>query len=240
MQHAAPSAAPFDPADAGTPETAWLEALADCPPWTPRTAPLVVVSPHPDDEVLAAGGLIQSWATAGRSVTVVSVTDGEAAFPDWKGLALVRREELKEALRKLCLPHVAVVRVGLPDGRVREHANRLRNALLALLEPPVTLVAPYEHDGHPDHDAVGEVCCALARAHGVTLARYPVWTWHHADPASLRGARWGKFPLTLETRRAKARAVQCFASQLQPPGQRPIVPPHVLSHFDRPYEAFLL
>jgi LmbE family N-acetylglucosaminyl deacetylase len=243
MQHAARSKAAvphFDPADAGTPEESWLRMLASRPEWAPASGPLVVVSPHPDDEVLGAGGLIHSWAASDQRVTVVSVTDGEAAFPTWRGLDVVRREELLGALRKLSLIHVAVVRVGLPDGTVGRHANRLRNALLALLEPGATLVAPYERDGHPDHDAVGEVCRGLGHSHGVTVARYPVWTWHHADPTALAQARWGKFSLSFEARRAKARAVQCFASQLQPSRRMPVVPRHLLSHFERPYEAFLL
>jgi LmbE family N-acetylglucosaminyl deacetylase len=231
---------PFDPADAGTAEEEWLKILADRPEWTPRAGPLVVVSPHPDDEVLAAGGLIHSWAGAGHPVTIVSVTDGEAAFPKWKGLDLVRRGELKGALRKLCLTHVSVLRVGLPDGRVAQYANRLRNALLALMEPCVTLVAPYERDGHPDHEAIGELCGGLAQSHGTALARYPVWTWHHTEPNSLKTLHWGRFSLSLEARRAKARAVQCFASQLQPPRAPPVVPRHGLSHFERPYEAFIL
>jgi LmbE family N-acetylglucosaminyl deacetylase len=200
----------------------------------------LIVSPHPDDEVLAAGGLIHSVATAGHAVTIVSVTDGEAAFPTWKGLDLVRRAELKGALRKLCPTHVSVIRIGLPDGKVGRHANRLRNVLLSLIEPSVTLVAPYEKDGHPDHDAVGAVCCELAQSQGIDLARYPVWTWHHGDPHAFAGAPWGKFSLTPDARRAKARALQCFASQLRPPRQPPIVPRHVLTHFERPYEVFLL
>jgi LmbE family N-acetylglucosaminyl deacetylase len=240
MPNRAPTHVSFEPADAGTPEPVWLDALSAAPEWTPRNPGLVVVSPHPDDEVLAAGGLIHSWAGAGGPVTIVSVTDGEAAFPGWKGLDLVRREELKGALRKLALTHVSVVRVGLPDGRVAEHGNRLRNALLALLDPSITLIAPYEHDGHPDHDAIGQVCCSLARAHGIDLARYPVWTWHHADPRKFAGAPWVKFPLSLEARRAKTRALECFASQLNPPGDAPVVPQHVLSHFERPFEAFLV
>lgn len=244
MQHTAlalPKApTPFDPANAGTPECLWQRMLSDRPPWMPAQGPLIVVSPHPDDEVMGTGGLIHSWASAGRRVIVVSVTDGEAAFPHWRGLDLIRRAELKGALRKLCSTYVSVVRVGLPDGGVARHANRLRNALLALIEPHVTLIAPYERDGHPDHDATGEVCCALARTHGLALARYPIWTWHHADPATLAAARWGKFSLSCEARRAKARALQCFSSQLQPPRLAPVVPQHVLAHFERPYEVFLL
>jgi len=231
---------PFEPMDAGTPEEHWLQLLSGWPTWTPAAGPLLVVSPHPDDEVLAAGGLIHSWAAAGYPVTIVSVTDGEAAFPAWQGLDLVRREELKGALRKLCLTHVSVMRLGLPDGKVAEHANRLRNALLTLLTPRLTVLAPYEHDGHPDHESTGRVCCDLAHSHGVTVARYPVWTWHHTDPSGLHGRRGGRFMLSFEARRAKARAVQCFVSQLQPPRAKPIVPPHVLSYFERPYETFLL
>lgn len=240
MQPALGTPAPFDPADAGTAEDVWLHALSHCREWAPKDGALVVVSPHPDDEVLAAGGLIHAWARAGRAVTVVSVTDGEAAFPQWKRLDLVRRGELKGALRKLSLMHVSVVRVGLPDGKVAQYGNRLRNALLAVIDPSVTLIAPYERDGHPDHDAIGSVCCDLARTHEVDIARYPVWTWHHSVPGSLGDARWVKYSLSLEARRAKARAVQCFASQLKPPAEAPIVPRHVLTHFERPFEAFLL
>jgi LmbE family N-acetylglucosaminyl deacetylase len=111
---------------------------------------------------------------------------------------------------------------------------------MSLVDPFATLIAPYERDGHPDHDAIGGVCCRLARSHGIDFARYPVWAWHHADPASLEKERWGRFSLSFEARRAKARAVQCFASQLKPPRGVPVVPPHVLSHFERPYESFLL
>jgi LmbE family N-acetylglucosaminyl deacetylase len=226
--------------DAGTPEEHWVRELSAWPLWAPPEGPLVVVSPHPDDEVLATGGLIHTWATAGHPVTIVSVTDGEAAFPAWRGLGLVRREELRGALRKLCPTHVSVVRLGLPDGNVARHMNRLRNALLPMVDARFTLLAPYEHDGHPDHDAVGVVCRGLAQSHGVAVARYPVWTWHHANPAALKGLRGARFPLSFEARRAKARAVQCFASQLQPRHADPIVPPHVLSHFARSYEVFLL
>jgi len=39
--------------------------------------PLLAVHAHPDDETLATGALIASWAAAGRPVTVVTCTRGE-------------------------------------------------------------------------------------------------------------------------------------------------------------------
>jgi LmbE family N-acetylglucosaminyl deacetylase len=129
--------------------------LARCPAWSPAEGGLLVIAPHPNDEILGAGGLIRTWATGGREVSVLSVSDGEAADPGFEGLANLRREELREAMRKLCPTHVSVTRLGLPDGRITEHLNRLRNALLPFCRDRLTLIAPYEHDGHPDHRAVG-------------------------------------------------------------------------------------
>jgi hypothetical protein len=38
---------------------------------------------------------------------------------------------------------------------------------------------------------------------------------------------------------AKSRAIRCFASQLDGSSADPVMPPHVLDYFNRPYEAFL-
>jgi LmbE family N-acetylglucosaminyl deacetylase len=230
----------FEPTLSGTSERVWAQHLFRRSDWSPAEGPLLVVAPHPDDEIMGAGGLIHTWAGMGRSVTVLSVTDGEAALPARANLDRIRREELKEALRKLCATHVSVVRLGIPDGRVAEFQNKLRSAIVSLIEPAMTMIAPYERDGHPDHDVVGSVCCEIARSRDIPLARYPIWTWHRADPTEFREESWGKFPLDSEARRAKTHALQCFMSRLQPDRHDPIVPRHMLNYFQRSYEAFLL
>jgi LmbE family N-acetylglucosaminyl deacetylase len=235
-----PKFEPFSPADMGTPENAWRSLLGSSAGWQPTPGSLIVVAPHPDDEVLGAGGLLHSWALAGQHVTVLSVTDGEAADPRRADLSLVRRAELRNALRRLSLVHVQIERLGLPDGRVGDHTDRLRTALREHTKKRSTIIAPFEHDGHPDHEAVGQVCLEVARSAAITIARYPIWAWHQANPETLRGMRWGLFRLKADDIRAKARAIQCFDSQLRPPEGLPVVPPHVLTHFTRPYEAFLL
>lgn len=200
--------------------------------WVPEDGELLVVAAHPDDEVLGAGGLIRAWAARGAKVTVLSVSDGEAADPTRKDLANVRRSELIDALRKLCPTHVSVVRLGLPDGKLAAHLNRLRNALLSLAHAGMTLIAPYACDRHPEHAAVGNVCAEVARSLGIPIARYAVGDALQKPCSSpLRGARWGKFALSDDASRAKARAVRCFSSQASLRGSAP---------FARPYEAFLL
>ena len=226
--------------DPGADDSAWQRALADAPDWTPPDGPLLIVSPHPDDEVLGAGGLIHMWKSLGRCVTVISVTDGEAAYPQWRRLGQIRREELKEALHVLCDDPVLVVRLGIPDGRVADFGTKLRSAVFSLLDTGTTVLAPYEQDGHPDHDAAGRVCMESARAHEFTLVRYPIWAWRHADPQALSHARWGKFNLSDTAQTAKANALQCFSSQLFPYRRTPMVPHYAMAYFTRPYEAFLL
>jgi LmbE family N-acetylglucosaminyl deacetylase len=203
--------------------------IPDGPAWSPQEGALLVVAPHPDDEILAAGGLIRTWAVRGSEVTVLSVSDGEAAEPARHGLGTIRREELTDALRKLCPTHVSVTRLGLPDGRIAHHVNRLRNAILSLARGKLTLIAPYEHDGHPDHEAVGGVCLEFARSQQLPIARYSIWAPQPAE--QLREAHWGKFLLDDEALRAKSRALGCFRTRLEGCDTGSAL---------KPYEAFLL
>jgi LmbE family N-acetylglucosaminyl deacetylase len=223
----------------GTPERWWEEALSIATDWLPPEGPMLVVSPHPDDETLGAGGLMRMHARAGNPVTVLSITDGEAAHRDWEGLNRVRRGELDRALRVLAGEKIAVVRLEVPDGRVAEQLHEVCAAVRELSTRHSILVAPYELDGHPDHDAAGQACGAVARTSGITLVKYPIWSWHHATPADFVGRRWERFRLDAAARSAKAQAIECFGSQLRPEGRAPIVPRHVLAYFERPYEAFL-
>jgi LmbE family N-acetylglucosaminyl deacetylase len=224
----------------GTDELAWQSALAAVPLWSPPDGPLLIVSPHPDNEVMAAGGLIYVWKQWGRKVTILSLTDGEAAYPQWKRLGRIRREELKDALQVLAESPASVVRLGIPDGRVAEYTGKVRGAIMSLATSNTTIISPFEEDGHPDHDAAGRICCEMAQAHGLSVARYPIWTWHHADPSTVNRAAWRRFPLSDRAQAAKADALRCFPSQLAPYKRTPVVPEHLVRYFARPYETFFL
>lgn len=125
------------------------------------TPPVIILSPHPDDEVLGCAGIL-----AARPATVVHITDG---VPPWtSGVfgrtgAARRVEECEAAWREL---DAKVRRVPLhyPDARTFLNLTRLVDDLASLLiEAPASevLVPAYER-GHPDHDAV-HVAAQLAR-----------------------------------------------------------------------------
>lgn len=137
-------------------------------------ASLMVLAPHPDDESLAAGGLIQRALDHGVRVSVVFVTDGENnPWPQralerrlWigsrqrGGWARRRREEADKALRELGAESTEVHRLGWPDGGVTwmllEETDSMLATMRGLLERerPTLLVLPDLFDRHPDHSAM--------------------------------------------------------------------------------------
>jgi len=237
---------------AGTPETAWadgrLDQLGELTVGRRRRA--VIVAPHPDDEVLAAGGLMQRLSSGGTELTVVSVTDGEASHPGSptvtpSALADRRAQELEQALHHLGLSAATVLRLGLADGAVADDAGELATRLGGLLGPDELCLAPWGHDGHPDHDASGRAAATACAATGATLVSYLVWTWHWAVPEDGRvpwaGAR--QVELSGVELARKRSATGSFRSQIAPlselRGDEAILDAAMLAHFDRPYEIFL-
>jgi len=99
------------------------------PPAITADTRLLVVAPHPDDEVLAAGGLMQQVHEAGGEVRVVYLTNGDgyrdgvrleernvALTPkDFRGYGRRRQKEARSALAALGLDHDAATFLSFPD-----------------------------------------------------------------------------------------------------------------------------
>lgn len=235
------SAASRELTGAGTPESDW--AAAGLPGRLPvleldllAAERVVLVAPHPDDEVLGAGGTLALLAGRGAEVHVVAVTDGEASHPGRaEQLRRVRELERTAALARLGLGGAHVHQLRQPDGGVDAAA------VTALLAPLLTagdlLLAPWAADGHPDHDACGEAAQRCAGDVGCRRWSYLVWAWHWATPPEVPWERAQRVPLPTETAAAKVAAVRAFDSQLAGPDE--ILPPHVLARLLRSDEVLL-
>jgi LmbE family N-acetylglucosaminyl deacetylase len=212
----------------------------DVPEWTPpQSRTLTVVSPHPDDETLGAGGLIYTCAELGYEITIVLVTDGDHAHRS-ADYANRRIGELRSALMRLAPDGAHVARLALPDGDIASHEAELVERLLRTVPRDCTLVAPYENDGLSDHAATSRACHEAARRLGIPCVRYPVWAWRRLAPNDLRETPMGRLVLSDTARAAKQQAIECYRSQAEPGSDGELVPPHVQSYVQRPYEVFLL
>jgi LmbE family N-acetylglucosaminyl deacetylase len=212
----------------------------------------VIIAPHPDDEVLSCGGLLQQLAELGRALLIISVTDGDASHPGsqrWPAprLIQIRPLESSEALQRLRLPvdNLQWLRGGFADSGVAGEEARLQAFLQEHLRADDVVFCTWREDGHSDHEAVGRASQAATHACGARLIELPVWTWHWASPEDSRVPwdRARKLLLTPAMLARKQHAVQAFTSQLEGDpaiGLGPVLAPYVLERLLRPFEVVFL
>lgn len=134
---------------------------------------IVIIAPHPDDESIATGGLIQAAQAVGAAVRVIVLTDGDAnVWPQrwiekrWRIDAAARarwgtrrRAEAREAMRVLGLDNDSEQFFGLPDLGLTDLLMRADAAVLSGLRASIAafapnwIVLPSMADLHPDHSA---------------------------------------------------------------------------------------
>ncbi|KQX99797.1 GlcNAc-PI de-N-acetylase [Rhodanobacter sp. Root480] len=132
---------------------------------------LLIVAPHPDDETIANGLLIQQVRAAGGEVGIVLLTDGDNnPWPQrWVERRLYigagerrrwgarRRAELLQAMQRLGVPATALQQLHWPDLGVTSRLLSTHQAAVAALTTTITtfrpdiVVAPALGDRHPDH-----------------------------------------------------------------------------------------
>ncbi len=135
-----------------------------------RLGRVLVIAPHPDDEVLGCGGLIARLADLGRPADVVIVTEGK---PPAYAETVVRRVAAETEAAARILGVRAVHRLGCPaaalDMMAHADLNRMIGDVVAVAAPD-TLLLPFPGDIHRDHQLVFEAAMVAARPTG---PRYP-------------------------------------------------------------------
>jgi LmbE family N-acetylglucosaminyl deacetylase len=188
---------------------------------------VLVLSPHPDDETLGAGGLIERSIENGASVEVVIVTDGNK-----HGLKDVRHDETLKAMADLGLNKKDIVFLNYKDGEMAKNKVDFLNKLKPLITSfvPTIIVSTDSADIHPDHATVGEDLDEAIREISlhpkvyqfiVHYHRYPRPTGFYPQSYLLPPARlvtinhpWQKLSLTTEEQDRKNEAVLQYKSQL--------------------------
>jgi len=190
---------------------------------------VLIFSPHPDDETIAAGGYIAEARQLGADVRIVLVTDGNKHHNE-----AVRYEEFKKATTILGVQESNLVFLGLPDGRLQEQDQTVLSLRLKEqidLYNPDIIIYPYRQDFHPDHAVTGKIVSQLLAASSSKviafqyLVHYEFFFPHPRQfkpdlfllpPARLVrfGNNWQKvmFPQSIEN--LKQQAIYSYKSQL--------------------------
>lgn len=113
-----------------TADTYGADAPRRLEPFISKNTRLMIFSPHPDDESLAAGGLMQRVLSVGGAVKVVFMTSGDGfpegvemqtriarpAAQDYRNYGKLRKKEARRALNVLGIRKQDIVFLNFPDG----------------------------------------------------------------------------------------------------------------------------
>jgi LmbE family N-acetylglucosaminyl deacetylase len=184
---------------------------------------VVVLAPHPDDEVLGCTSVLLD-----HDVSVVHVTDGVPASVTGSAadsLRAARDREAREACAELGVRVERFVTLDTVDQEVWFRTAEVSSALVKLL-PSLDCDAVYVpafQSGHPDHDGL-YVAAQLARS---TLAdpalRWTCYALYALDDHGTPGYGWlhpGLYPavtdrqFTPDETDGKSRALRAFSTQV--------------------------
>jgi LmbE family N-acetylglucosaminyl deacetylase len=132
----------------------------------PRSGPVLGVFAHPDDAEIAAGGVLATWATAGRAVHLLVLTNGDRGSQDASAsreeLAATRRAETEAAAEVLGLTSTRVL--STHDGEL-ENTSIVREAVTRRIREvraetvvsvdPTAVFFENRYYNHSDHRTAG-------------------------------------------------------------------------------------
>ena len=207
-------------------------------------------APHPDDEALAAAGLLQRVAATGGRAQLVFATSGDnnvwaqryverrwqIAESDRLRWGELRKREVRSAIQAMGLGKQAGLRfLNLPDQKITSLLRTVPARLSAILREeidhfkPTLIIAPSLCDAHPDHSALS-VAIALA-LEGSEHPSIPCYYYIVHHPRRMPASRTRVFHLSDDEQRRKRVAIGRYQSQLS-------LLPYRFTRFAQPTEVF--
>jgi LmbE family N-acetylglucosaminyl deacetylase len=215
---------------------------------------VMILAPHPDDEVLGCAGLILESLRNGLAPFIVIVTDGSGSHPNSERFTSttikhLRADEAREAVGRLGLPQSRLHFLECRDTAAPHQGPDFDRAVktiagLAAKSGCGVIAAPWQMDPHSDHLAVHKMAAEVARSEGLRHLSYPVWGWtlpadQELGQLQISGSR---LEITHLMER-KQNALQAHATQLggvihdDPTGF--VLTEQILAKFLQPFEVYL-
>lgn len=128
---------------------------------------LLVLAPHPDDEVIGCGGLIALHTREHRAVSVVVATDGAEA-----GDVAVRQEESRKGLH--IVGAASIEFLGFRDRQLERDLPALKTKLRTIIDAfnPDLIAVPSPVEIHPDHVALARAVAELVQSDSRLFANH--------------------------------------------------------------------
>lgn len=184
---------------------------------------VLIVAPHPDDEVIGCGGLIARLVEEGNAPQIIVMTGGEGSHgkdcADTAAIIKARRGLTRNALSILGVPEQNLHELDFKDGGITaesEQMNRLKDLIDSI--KPDTVLVPHWGEGWPDHVNTAKIIKSLAPP-TVQVWEYCVWMWYYQVWRGLDWATAASLRLTPREHELKVKAVDAYIRPLAPDGK---------------------
>ena len=125
---------------------------------------ILVVSPHPDDETLGAGGTLLKYRKRGHQLYWLNVTDMSTVY-GWDEKIIAHRQEQIQAVKRF-YGFSGFYNLAFPPSKLSEmDEGEIISAVKRVFEEvePEWLILPGQYDAHSDHRIVYNCCMACAK-----------------------------------------------------------------------------
>jgi len=144
----------------------------------PEGQRVLVIAPHPDDEVIGCGGTVRLHRQLGHTVSILYLTDGERGIKNLNPIrtAELRREEAVRSASHLDVPEEHLYHLHLRDGDLinQSGTNYDFRDILQKADPDI-IYLPSFIETHRDHYAAN-ILLKNNLIKSSTICAYEVWT----------------------------------------------------------------
>lgn len=185
---------------------------------------IMIIAPHPDDEVFGCGGLIARLVAEGNAPHVIVLTGGGGSHrgccsTSESDIISERRGLTHKAMSVLGLPESHLYELDFTDGHINEsnpeETDKLK-ALISEINPDVILV-PHHGEGWPDHLAARDLGIELA-GDETAVYEYCVWMWYYRQ-MNLDWKNAYVLQMTEAEHKKKLESIETYHSALAPCGK---------------------
>lgn len=124
----------------------------------PKTAKILIVAPHPDDESIGCGGVLAKFFSQSKVLLLTNGCKGHKSDLTDSECAQIRHNEFVAAMQSLNIEIIS--ECGLADGDLARHLNEIPEIDLSGFD---YIFIPHKNEAHRDHRAAFEYFARLYR-----------------------------------------------------------------------------
>lgn len=147
---------------------------------------VLIIAPHPDDEVIGCAGLIQQVLKQGKQLYICILSGGEASLRDYSNISEeeIKKQRLsltKKITTQLGLSADQLILLNFPDGNIHKKFPdfHILQQIIQQIKPDEIFVPHQKGEGWSDHIETGNMIKDIIKGTTIRLYEYCVWFWYY-------------------------------------------------------------